>query len=151
MNAALTRMVRTLLVDDVEDLRTLIRITLENSGRFTVAGEAKTGREGIEKARALQPDLVLLDLSMPEMDGLEALPQILAAAPGARVVVFSGFHGKRLAETALELGAVDYLEKGIEPDELVTRLLAILEPDADDDIEIDLTSSDDDNEGEATE
>lgn len=117
---------RVLLVDDMVPLRQLIRLTLERSGHFEVVGEAGDGREGIDAATALQPDIVLLDVSMPVMDGLEALPRIVASAPDATVVMLSGFSEKRLGGEAAAGGAAAYLEKGLPPDALVQRLLEVL-------------------------
>jgi DNA-binding NarL/FixJ family response regulator len=114
--------VRVLLVDDVADLRTLYRVVLESDGAFRVVGEAGDGEDAIQAARTLRPDLVLLDLAMPKMDGLQALPEILRAAPEARVVILSGFDEHRLGETARRLGAHDYIEKGMAPADLVERL-----------------------------
>jgi DNA-binding NarL/FixJ family response regulator len=117
---------RVLLADDVGELRALVRLTLERSGSFEVVAEAGNGEEAIEAAGSVQPDLVLLDVSMPVMDGLEALPLILEASPGARVVMLSGFAEERLGDEARRLGAIAYLEKGVPPRELVTRLLDVL-------------------------
>ena len=101
-----------LIVDDVADLRMLVRLTLELDADFEVVGEAGDGLEAIEQAERHQPDLVVLDLAMPNLDGLEALPRILAVAPSARVVVVSGFEGSRLRGPAMAAGAVAYVEKG---------------------------------------
>ena len=108
----MVRVRRVLLVDDVRDLRTLLRMALEGEGSFEVVAEAENGLEAIEQAALHQPDLVVLDLSMPVLDGLEALPRILQSAPGARVVVLSGFDGSRMRAPALAAGAVAYVEKG---------------------------------------
>ncbi len=116
------------LADDVAALRRLVKMALQASGRFRVVGEAGTGYEAIEQAKAHQPDLVLLDLSMPDLDGLEALPRVLEAAPKTHVVVLSGFNHVRMAPVAKRMGASGYLEKGLEPDALVRELLALLEP-----------------------
>jgi signal transduction histidine kinase len=122
---------RTVLIaDDVPALRRLIKITLDATGRFEVVGEAGTGAEAIEQARQRHPDLVLLDLSMPQMDGLEALPHVIDASPGSRVVVFSGFDEQRMGPVARRMGAAAYLEKGLEPDRLVEALLKVLSTDA---------------------
>jgi DNA-binding NarL/FixJ family response regulator len=118
--------IRVVLVDDVAGLRALVRMALEVDGRFTVVGEAGNGADGIEVSRDLKPDLVLLDLSMPVMDGLEALPQILEASPDSRVVVLTGFESRRVSPMALKRGAVACLEKGITPSGLVESLTELL-------------------------
>ncbi len=115
-----------LLVDDVPELRLLVRVNLEQDGRFDIVGEAENGREAVECAEKHQPDLVLLDVSMPVQDGMESLPQIRAVAPEAKVVMLSGFEERRLAVMAYQLGAIRYLEKGITPDELVEELVQVL-------------------------
>lgn len=114
-----------LLVDDTVGLRRLMQITLETSGHFAVVGQAGDGIEGIEQADLLQPELVLLDMAMPLMDGLEALPEILVRSPKSKVVVFSGFFADKLAADALALGAVAYIEKGIDPGALIAQLVGI--------------------------
>ena len=119
---------RVVLVDDMVELRGLIRLTLERSGHFRVVGQAGNGREGIEVATATQPDLVLLDVSMPVMDGLEALPILCREVPTTKVVMLSGFSQARLGAEAKARGAVAYVEKGLPPDALVARLLEVLQP-----------------------
>lgn len=108
----LTRLRRVLIADDVIDLRVLLRMALELAGDFEVVAEAADGAQAITQAEAHQPDLVLLDLSMPVLDGLEALPRIRAVAPDAHVVVLSGFEASKMRDRVLEGGAVAYLEKG---------------------------------------
>ena len=122
--------IRTLLVDDVADLRMMVRLGLERSGRFVVIGEAGNGQEAIEMANQQAPDLVLLDVSMPVMDGHEALPQILQKLPATKVVMLSGFEARQLGPHALEAGAAAYLEKGIPPSMLVDELLRVMEGNA---------------------
>jgi DNA-binding NarL/FixJ family response regulator len=107
-----TNVRRVLIVDDVEDLRALLRLALSFHEMFDVVAEAADGLEAVAQAELHHPDLVILDLSMPVLDGLEALPLILRAAPDARVVVVSGFAESRMREPALAAGAVAYLEKG---------------------------------------
>ena len=117
---------RVVIADDVEMLRDLLRVVLERDGRFEVVGEAGNGRDAITVTAEQQPDLTLLDLSMPVMDGLEALPLIRAAVPSCLVVVLSGFDADRMESRALGAGASAYLVKGIPPQELVSRLLDLL-------------------------
>ena len=81
-----------------------------------MVGEAGDGHEAVELARDLQPDAVLLDLAMPRMDGVEALPLLLEAVPGVRVVVMSGFDQRGLGAQLIETGAVRYVEKGVRMD-----------------------------------
>lgn len=117
---------RVVVADDVAHLRTLLRLVLERSRRFEVVAEAGNGRQAIEAAQQHRPDLTLLDLSMPVLDGLEALPVIRASVPSTTVVVLSGFDADRMEGRALEAGAAAYLVKGILPDVLVAQLLELL-------------------------
>jgi DNA-binding NarL/FixJ family response regulator len=106
----------------VPALRELHRLVLEQAGLFTVVAEAGDGEEAVMQAARHQPDVVVLDVSMPKRDGLEALPLIREVAPNAKIVVLSGFEAARLQSLALESGAVAYLEKGLTPDELVAAV-----------------------------
>jgi len=105
-------MVGVYLCDDVPELRQLLRIILEEDPGLRVVGETGDAQVGIEEIAALQPNVVLLDLSMPGMDGLEALPLIRRASPGTSVIVFSGFTEERMGALVLERGADRYIEKG---------------------------------------
>jgi PAS domain S-box-containing protein len=108
--------IRILLIEDNDDVRALLRARLESSGRYDVVGEGGDGESGIQLAEELKPAVVLLDLAMPKMDGLTALPQILKVAPDTRVIVLSGFDQEHMAERALGAGAHGYLEKGLRMD-----------------------------------
>lgn len=119
--------IRTALVDDAEEMRVLVSMSLTLTGDFVVVAEASNGREAIDVARDHHPELMLLDLSMPEMDGLEALPRVLEASPGTCVVVFSGFQDSHLGNDARALGATGYVEKGTSLDDLAERLVAYVE------------------------
>jgi DNA-binding NarL/FixJ family response regulator len=100
------------ICDDARELRELLQHALSSAPGVEVVGLADNGRDGLAGIRATQPDVVILDLSMPEMDGLEVLRGIPAAAPAARVIVFSGLKADRLAPQTLRLGAWRYIEKG---------------------------------------
>ena len=116
---------RVVVADDFADMRHLVRMALERSGRFEVVAEAENGLEAIDGARELQPDIMVLDLSMPVLSGMEALPQIREASPDTKVVVLSGFDRARMESEAIAGGAVGYIEKGLRPSQLVDELLAI--------------------------
>lgn len=103
--------IRAAIVDDTDDIRDLLRIVLRRAGNDVVA-EAADGRAGIEIVREHRPDLVLLDLAMPVLDGLEALPTLRGLVPDATIVVLSGFGAEQMAERTLAAGADGYVEKG---------------------------------------
>lgn len=105
-------MVEVYLCDDVPELRKLLRIVLEEDSDLHVVGEAGDAETGIEEIAELQPHVVLLDLSMPGLDGLEALPLIRRAAPDTAVIVFSGFSEDRMGALVRARGAARYIEKG---------------------------------------
>jgi len=113
---------RVLVVDDAANLRELLTLLLEIEDDFEVVGTASDGRQAIEAAVSLQPDVILLDLAMPVMDGLQALPALREHLPQARIVIFSGFEHQALAEEALQAGADAYIEKGTSVTQLVTEL-----------------------------
>ena len=110
--------VSVFLCDDVEELRMLVRLVLEEDDTLHVVGEAGDGRTGVEEIARLQPGIVVLDLSMPELDGLEAIPLIHEVAPAARILVFSGYESGRMAPAALSRKASTYVQKGASLDEL---------------------------------
>ncbi len=129
--ATAANLASVVVIDDTPDLRLLLRMVLELSDRYQVVGEAGDGAAGVEVVRQWQPAVVLLDLAMPVMDGLEALPLIRQVCPPAAVVVLSGFDADRMAEQAIERGALAYLQKGAHPDTIVETLDAVLNRRAD--------------------
>jgi DNA-binding NarL/FixJ family response regulator len=104
--------IRVLVCDDVEAFRALLRYTLPEEGDIEVVGEASDGVAGVRAARELQPDVVLLDLTMPVLDGMEAIDALRDHAPRARVVALSGWDAERMAGPALARGAAAYVQKG---------------------------------------
>jgi hypothetical protein len=117
---------RVVVVDDSKDVRDLVRLRLEASGLMRIVGEAGSGRGAVAVSRDHQPDLLLLDISMPEMDGVEALPLILDASPQTRVVVFSGFEGPDVEKQVRALGAVGFYDKGTSLKTLTAALIDLL-------------------------
>jgi DNA-binding NarL/FixJ family response regulator len=103
--------IRVLVCDDVEAFRALMRYTLQEDPGIEVVGEAADGIAAIGAAERLQPDVVLLDLTMPVLDGIDAISAVLERAPGTRVVALSGWGAERMADAAIEQGAVAYVEK----------------------------------------
>src|SRR5262249_54396990 len=113
--------VRVLLVDDLEFMRAVLREILEQEG-FVVCGEAHNGREALVKYEQLAPDIVLLDITMPEMDGLTALRKLLAGSPDARVVMCSAINEQAMILKAIGLGARDYIVKPFRPARVLRAL-----------------------------
>jgi len=111
-----------LLVEDDRSLRGLLRLIFDAEDDFDVVGETGDGREAVALARHHRPDLVLLDLAMPGMGGLEALPLIRSAAPGSIVAVLSGLDNADLAELSRRKGASAYVMKGLDPTLLCDQL-----------------------------
>ena len=107
-----TRQVRVFLCDDVPEFRALLRLVLEGDGELIVVGEAGDGDACVTGVCESDADVVLLDLSMPGLDGLQAIPMLRSAAPNCAIVVLSGFDADRLAPQVLDLGACAYVEKG---------------------------------------
>ena len=118
-------MITVLLADDLEEYRVLLRKMLEMDGRFAVVGEAPDGHAAVRLAQETNPDVVLLDIAMPEMDGLEAIPRIREVAPRTRVVMLSGFGEEVMSDKSLRLGAHAYVVKGHMTDDLVRTLTSV--------------------------
>lgn len=106
------RQIRVLLCDDVQAFRVLMRHTLGEWPGIEIVGEAADGEEGIGLVEQLKPDVVLLDLSMPRCDGMEAIPRMRECNPSAQIVALSGFSAERMAASIIDRGAYAYLEKG---------------------------------------
>ena len=108
----------------------MLRAILEQHGGFEVVGEAGNGQEAVELSGALKPDALVLDLAMPVMDGLEAIPLVREASPETAIVVLSGFARGQLDRAALQGGAVAYVEKGEAFARIADTLLAVTAPTA---------------------
>jgi DNA-binding NarL/FixJ family response regulator len=120
---------RILIVDDHPLTREALSALLEQHG-FDVVAQAASGEEAIQRARELAPELVLLDLSMPGMDGLEALPRVRAAAPGCEVVVLTASGTEENLLSAIRGGAAGYLLKNEPPERIVAFLRGVAKGEA---------------------
>ena len=114
--------IRLLIVDDHELVRQGLRGFLELQEDFEIVGEGGTGIDAVEMSEKLNPDIILLDLVMPEMDGVEATRRILIADPTMKIVILSSFSDEDTVFPAIQAGAMGYLLKDISPDELAETL-----------------------------
>ena len=103
--------VRTLIVEDHEELRNFLRLAMQNEAQCIVIGEAMDGMQAVQKAEELQPDLILLDLSLPKLNGMEALRRIRKVSPNSKLIILSQDSSPDVVQGALRLGAVGYLLK----------------------------------------
>ena len=114
----MTEIIRLLIADDHPVVRDGLRGIFEASGEFEVAGEAANGREAVDRAAALRPDVVLMDLRMPVLDGVSAIRLLAEKGVSARVLVLTTFDTDTDVVPAIEAGATGYLLKDSPPDEL---------------------------------
>jgi DNA-binding NarL/FixJ family response regulator len=117
--------IRILVADDHPVVRDGLVAVLSTQPDFQVVGEASTGAQAVERAAQARPDVVLLDLEMPELDGVEALRQMRAARPEVRVIVFTAFDTDERIVSAVQAGARGYLLKGTPRDELFKAIRAV--------------------------
>lgn len=115
---------RVLLCDDMQQMRLLLRTEMTLESDFEIVGEATNGAEAIELAQESQPDVVVLDLTMPVMDGLEALPRIREVAPATRVIMLSAHRTSEMGAKAIAAGASLYIEKTVTTREIVEAVRA---------------------------
>ncbi len=121
----LNRKIQVLLADDHAILRKGIRMLIDSQADMEVVGEAKTGREAIEEARRLKPDIVVMDISMPELNGIEATRQIGESLPQTRVVALSMHKDSVYVREILRAGARGYLVKDSEDDDLLRAIRSV--------------------------
>jgi DNA-binding NarL/FixJ family response regulator len=120
--------IRVLVVDDADDIRGLLKLVLELDSEFRVVAEATNGEEAVRLTAELQPDLVVLDIAMPVMDGMDALRHLREVSPGTKVVMYSAYDSGWLAERARDFGAAAYIDKTDGVVDLVGRLRSICQP-----------------------
>ncbi len=113
---------RVLVVDDEEGMREALSDLLSSSG-FDIVGTASNGSEAVDLSAALRPDLVLMDLRMPEMDGIQATRHIKEHAPGIQVLILSAYEDPELRRAASAVGTYGYLVKGTSPSMIVDMLI----------------------------
>ena len=123
-------MIRVLIVDDHHVVRQGLEQLLATAGDIEVVGTATNGLEAVEAVGALGPDVVLMDLSMPELDGVEATRQIAARYPSSRVLVLTSFSEQSRILEAISAGADGYLLKHSEPDEITAAIRSVHAGDA---------------------
>ena len=104
--------IRVVLADDSDEVRTMLRMALEIDGRFEVVGEAADGEQAVGAVKDLRPDAIFLDLMMPEVSGLEAIPRIRAECPDTKIVVLSVAAMHPSSADARRLGAAAVIQKG---------------------------------------
>jgi DNA-binding NarL/FixJ family response regulator len=119
-------MIRTVLVDDVKEMRALSRSLLARDGRFTVVGEAVNGIEAIEVVTELRPDVVVLDIGMPLLGGIETLPRLREVSPETRIVMHSAYPADQMERPSLEGGAIGYFMKSADVRTFASRLHALV-------------------------
>jgi DNA-binding NarL/FixJ family response regulator len=121
------KLVRVLVADDHEVVREGLRALIERQSGLEVCGLAATGREAVDLARKTRPDVVVLDMAMPDLDGLEMIRQIRKAVPNAEVVVFSAHPSEDVIEDVFDAGAKSYIEKTEASQDLVAAIRAVAE------------------------
>jgi DNA-binding NarL/FixJ family response regulator len=122
--------VRVMLVDDDGLMREGLRAVLSSDDRIEVAGEAENGRLAVQRAPHLRPDVVLMDVRMPELDGIAATEQLIAVAPEAQVVILTTFEEDEYILGALRAGASGFLLKRSTPEDLIAAIHTVAAGDA---------------------
>ena len=121
----MTSEINVLIVDDHGIVRQGLRKYLDLHENITIVGEAENGFDALEKVNQFTPDIVLMDLVMPEMDGIEATQKIIAAYPGIKVIVLTSFTEDDKVFSAIKAGAVGYLLKDVSPPDLAKAIQAV--------------------------
>jgi len=115
-------MINVLLADDHAIVRAGLGRIIEESGDIRVIAEADNGRQALRRARRTPPDVAVIDISMPDLDGLEVTSQLLASTPGLPVLILTMYEEEQYVIRAIEAGAMGYLTKRSAPEQLVTAI-----------------------------
>jgi DNA-binding NarL/FixJ family response regulator len=126
----MSKTVRVMLVDDDELMRKGLAAVLSSDERIEVVAEAGNGRQAVQRARHARPDVVLMDVRMPELDGIAATGELIAGAPDARVVILTTFEEEDYILGALRAGASGFLLKRSSPEELIAAIHTVAAGDA---------------------
>ena len=125
MMATQTKKVRILVVDDHAMLRQALTTSLNQEQELEVVGSVSNAADGIEQARALDPDVVLMDVKMPGMSGIEATRKLLAERPGMRIIGFSMHNESVVVREMLAAGAMGYINKGTSIERMIEEILEV--------------------------
>jgi len=126
----MTERVRVMLVDDDQILRSGLRAILSSDDSIEVVDEAENGRLAVQRARHLRPDVVLMDVRMPDLDGIAATTELLKAAPATKVIILTTFEIDEYILGALRAGASGFLLKRSSPEQLIAAIHTVAEGDA---------------------
>ncbi len=118
-------MAKILIVDDAAFMRMMIKNILIKEG-YNVVGEAENGAQAVEKYKELNPDLVTMDITMPEMDGISAVKEIMKINKGAKVVMCSAMGQQAMVIDAIQAGAKDFIVKPFQPDRVIEAISKVL-------------------------
>jgi two-component system, NarL family, response regulator LiaR len=122
-----TDAIRVMVVDDHEMVRAGLEVMLETQDNLKVVGEAASGEDAVRLCREFRPDVILMDLVMPGMDGIETTRAVREICPDVRVIILTGYNHKPLVQDALQAGAISYLLKNVSIDELAKAIYAAYE------------------------
>jgi DNA-binding NarL/FixJ family response regulator len=118
------QVLRILIVDDQERVRLGVRLLLQTQQNWVVCGEAATGRQGVDQARQLRPDIILMDVTMPDLDGLAATREITSEDPQSHIIILTQYDSDTIRSAALSAGACGYVLKS-RPQDLLPAIQAI--------------------------
>ncbi len=120
------KQVTFVVVDDAVFMRTIIRKMIEQVDEYKVVGEASNGRDAIEAAAKYQPDIMTLDITMPELDGIQAVPEILKVSPKTRIIMVSAMGQQSMVIEAIKMGAKDFVIKPFEKSRVYQAIKNVL-------------------------